>query len=119
MSALPKKYGLPLETARRRIGQISQMGREEGLDFRYAEARYTNTFDAHRLTKLARIMEPGLADRISERLYRAYFSESLELADRRVLESIAIEEGLDASLVQDLLKLGHYAEEVREDEREA
>lgn len=114
-----KKYGLPLEVARRRIEQISQLGKSEGLDFRYAQARYTSTFDAHRLTKLARLLDPCLADSLSERLYRAYFSESLELADKDVLEKIAVEEGLDASLTRDLLNLGHYAEEVRLDEQEA
>ena len=48
-----RKYGLSKEAAQARIDGISQMGRECGLDFRYAETRYTNTFDVHRLTKLA------------------------------------------------------------------
>ena len=113
-----RKYGLSKEAAQARIDGISQMGRDCGLDFRYAETRYTNTFDAHRLTKLA--VEMGgaaLADRISERLYRAYFTESLELADHDVLRKIASEEGMGE--VRDFLLSDRYADEVRLDEREA
>lgn len=113
-----RKYGLSKEAARTRIDGISQMGRECGLDFRYAETRYTNTFDAHRLTKLA--VETGgaeLADRISERLYRAYFTEERELADHDVLCKIASEEGMGD--VRDFLRSDRYADETRLDEREA
>ena len=59
-----KKYGLSIQGAQARIDGISQMGRDAGLDFRYAETRYTNTFDAHRLTKLAQKKDRALADRL-------------------------------------------------------
>lgn len=101
-----KKYGLSLAGAQARIDDISEMGCAAGLDFRYAETRYTNTFDAHRLTKLAQAKDAGLADRLSERLYKAYFSEGLELADHEVLERIAVEEGMDIdSIIEILFKL--------------
>ena len=48
-----KKYGLSYEHAGRSIEKISEMGRAEGIDFRYASTLFTNTMDAHRLTKLA------------------------------------------------------------------
>ena len=47
------KYGLTKEGAAERIEAISAMGRGEGIDFRYASTRYTNTFDSLRLTKYA------------------------------------------------------------------
>ena len=115
-----RKYGLSKEGAAQRIESISQMGRAAGLDFRYAETRYTNTFDAHRLTKLAQSKEDkALADRISERLYAAYFTETLELADPDVLRCIAAEEGMDEAEVSELLSSDQFADEVRLDEREA
>lgn len=95
------------------------MGREAGLDFRYAETRYTNTFDAHRLTKLAQQKDAALAARLEERFYRAYFTESLELADHAILKRIAVEEGLDEKDVDDVLNTDKYADDVRLDEREA
>ncbi|MBQ8161615.1 MAG: DsbA family oxidoreductase [Clostridia bacterium] len=115
-----KKYGLSLQGARKRIDGISQMGRDAGLDFRYAETRYTNTFDAHRLTRLARQSgDRDLTDRLSERLYRAYFSEGLELSSHDVLLRIAAEEGMDREKVQRLLDSDQFAMDVRLDEREA
>ncbi|MBQ9263951.1 MAG: DsbA family oxidoreductase [Clostridia bacterium] len=115
-----KKYSLSIQGAQQRIDGISQMGRDAGLDFRYAETRYTNTFDAHRLTKLAQQAEDKtLADRLSERLYKAYFAEGLELADHNVLLRIATEEGIDANQVKALLATDEYAADVRLDEREA
>ena len=48
-----KKYGLSLEDAKRQVAQISGLGHDEGIDFKYETTLYTNTRDAHRLMKLA------------------------------------------------------------------
>ena len=114
-----KKYGLSIQGAQTKIDGISKMGQDAGLDFHYAETRYTNTFDAHRLTKLAQKTNKALADRLSERLYRAYFSEGLELADHFVLLRIARDEGLDENEVRSLLATDEFAMDVRLDEQEA
>ncbi|MDE5837887.1 MAG: DsbA family protein, partial [Paramuribaculum sp.] len=47
------KYRLTLEGAKEQIEQISNLGKELGIDFRYATTQYSNTRDAHRLMKLA------------------------------------------------------------------
>ena len=114
------KYGLTKAQAQDRVDGISQMGREAGLDFRYAETQYTNTFDANRLTKLAQAKgDTELTDRLIERLYKAYFTDSLELADHDVLKRIAIEEGMDEKEVTEVLDSDKYADAVRLDERES
>ena len=99
------KYGLTKEGAAERIEAISAMGRGEGIDFRYASTRYTNTFDSLRLTKYAQEQDKP---EIVEKLFDAYFTKNLELSDHAVLKEIAAECGLDG-----------YADEVRADEREA
>ncbi len=111
-----KKYGLSLEQAEERIEQISRMGRNEGIDFRYATTRYTNTFDALRLTKFAQ--EKG-HDEIVQKLFEAYFTENLELSDFEVLREIALDCGLDEDEVDEVLESDRYAEDVRADERQA
>ena len=111
-----EKYGLTLDEAADRIEQISRMGRAEGIDFRYAETRYTNTFDALRLTKFAQ--EKGHAEIIGK-LFDAYFTKNLELADFDVLKKIAAECGLDTAEVDAVLNSDRYAAEVRADEMEA
>ena len=110
------KYGLSLDAAKERIEQISLMGRREGIDFRYATTRYTNTFDSLRLTKFAQ--EKG-HDEIITKLFDAYFTKNLELSNHAVLKKIAAECGLDATEVDDVLNSDRYAEDVRADELQA
>ena len=65
-----KKYRLSKEEAQQQIDHISQLGIDEGIDFRYATTLYTNTRDAHRLTKLAQTKhDAALEDRVSELLF--------------------------------------------------
>ena len=110
------KYGLSLPAAQERIEQISLMGRREGIDFRYATTRYTNTFDALRLTKFA---QSKGHDEIITKLFDAYFTKNLELSDFAVLKKIAAECGLDSAEVDDVLNGERYAEDVRADEIQA
>ena len=102
------------------IEHISQMGIAEGLDFKYATTLFTNTMDAHRLTKLAQSKDnPELTDKVIERLFEAYFTDNKELADKELLQSIGEECGLDAVEVRRVLDSDEYMDEVILDEREA
>ncbi|MDE6048135.1 MAG: DsbA family oxidoreductase [Paramuribaculum sp.] len=115
-----KKYRLSLEDAKAQIEQISALGRELGIDFRYATTQYSNTFDAHRLMKLAEAKyDRSTVNRLNELLFKAYFVENLILADHKVLMDKAIEAGMDEKNAKDVLESGKYADEVRFDEREA
>lgn len=114
------KYGISFEAAGRQIEHISQMGIAEGLDFRYASTLFTNTMDAHRLTKLAQSKgDPALTERVIESLFKAYFTDNKELADKELLQSIGEACGLDAEEVKEVLETDKYREEVLLDEREA
>jgi predicted DsbA family dithiol-disulfide isomerase len=114
------KYGLTLEEAGRRIEAISRMGRAEGIDFRYASSRSTNTMDAHRLAKLAMSKnDAALAERVIEALFAAYFTDSKELADRDLLLHVGKECGLPEEEVREMLDSDRFKAEVRTDEREA
>ena len=114
-----KKYMLSKEQAAANIEHISQLGKAEGLDFKYATTLFTNTMDAHRLTKLAQSKSAELADAVSEKLYKAYFTDNLELADRELLTKIGTECGLDEKEITEMLVSSNYEDEVRLDEREA
>ena len=111
------KYGLTKEAAAQQIEGISQLGIDEGLDFKYATTLFTNTMDAHRLTKLAQ--RRGVADKVIESLFRAYFSDNLELANKELLQRIGEEAGLDAKEVRELLSSDRFQDEVLRDEEEA
>lgn len=110
------KYGMTKEDAAKHVESISEMGRAEGIDFRYATTLYTNTFDAMRVTKLAQ--ERG-HDEIVEKFFDAYFTQNLELSNPSVIKKIAVDCGLDPVEVDEVLNSDKYAQDVRNDEREA
>ena len=114
------KYEISMQEAGETIEHISQMGIAEGLDFKYATTLFTNTMDAHRLTKLAQSKnDPELAEKIIEALFKAYFTDNKELADKELLQKIGEDAGLDAEEVKEVLSSDKYKDEVLLDEREA
>lgn len=114
------KYGISMEEAGNTIERISEMGRKEGIDFKYATTLFTNTMDAHRLTKLAQSKgNKILTEQLIERLFAAYFTDNKELADKELLQKIGEECGLDSDEVREVLTSDKYRDEVILDEREA
>lgn len=115
-----RKYGLSLDGAKQQIQQISDLGKELGIDFRYATTQYSNTRDAHRLMKLAEAKyDRATVGRLNEALFKAYFVENLILADHKVLIDKATEVGMNPEEVKAVLDSNEYDDEVRFDEREA
>ncbi|MCJ8355273.1 DsbA family oxidoreductase [Novacetimonas hansenii] len=117
LDRIMRKYGKSRSDAQAMIDHITSMGERCGLDMRYASVRYTNTFDAHRLTKFAERHGHG-AD-MTERLFRAYFTDNFPLADHDVLVGLAQDIGLDGDAVRAVLKGNDCAEDVRRDESRA
>lgn len=109
-----RKYGLSLEEAAERIEGISALGRDLGIDFRYSTTLYSNTFDAHRLTKWAHSQGNTVIEQL---LFDAYFTKNEVLADHDVLVRIAEEAGLDPEGAKDVLESDAFADEVRADEQ--
>jgi predicted DsbA family dithiol-disulfide isomerase len=114
---LAEKYGTSREQAEAMQQQMTDVAAGEGLDFRFDISRSGNTFDAHRLVHLA--AEHGRQDAMKERLFSAYLGEGEALGDPAVLERLALEVGLPAEDVSELLAGDRYAAEVRDDERTA
>ncbi|MDE5786525.1 MAG: DsbA family oxidoreductase [Duncaniella sp.] len=114
------KYRLSLEDARKQVDEISRLGKEVGIDFRYSTTRYSNTRDAHRLMKLAESKyDRETVFRLNEALFAAYFTENLVLSDHKVLLAKAVSAGMDENSVKEVLESDMYDDEVRLDEREA
>ncbi len=115
-----QKYRLSLDGAKEQIEHISSLGRELGIDFRYATTQYSNTRDAHRLMKLAEDKyDRATIGRLNEALFKAYFVENLILADHAVLLSKGLEAGMKEDDIKEVLESDKYYDEVRFDEREA
>jgi len=117
IEALARKYGTSLEGAQEMIDRMEGVGADEGIDFRFEEAKPANTFDAHRLLHFAK--SEGLGDEIKERLLLAYFTEGRDITDRETLVDLGEEIGLDAEEIRAVLLSDAYATEVRSDELRA
>jgi predicted DsbA family dithiol-disulfide isomerase len=114
---LAEKYGTSREQAVAMQDRMTAAASGDGLDFRFDLARAGNTFDAHRLVHLA--AAHGMQDAMKERFMRAYLTEGEPIGDPAALERLAIEAGLPADEVRDLLAGDRFAAEVRADERTA
>ncbi len=114
------KYRLSREDAARKVDTISQMGRRAGLEFNYATTLFTNTMDAHRLTKwVAAKGDSALTQQVIHALFHAYFAQNLELASHEVLLGVAKDCGLDEAEVRQLLAGNEFEAEVRRDQADA
>ena len=114
-----KKYGMSAEQAEASLQRINEMAADAGLHFDFGKSRFTSTFDAHRLTKLARRRDPAMADALTERLFYDGFCRGAEMADPEELVSAATAVGLAEAEVRALLSSDDCAGEVRADEQEA
>lgn len=119
-SRFSAKYMIPLDKAKKQIEHISNLGRAEGIDFKYATSLYTNTFNAHRLMKLAlSTNNKEIAWKTNELLFDAYFTKNLKLADTSTLVNIGKEAGMNEIDINKMLESDLFKKEVREDEKEA
>ena len=83
------------ERARRLYASISEIGRAEGVLFRFDTIRRTpNSLDAHRLVRFA--SRYGRADDVVAALFSAHFTEGRDIGEIVVLGEIAEACGLDA-----------------------
>ena len=114
---LAEKYGTSREQALAMQKRMSEVGAGERIEFRQDIARGGSSFDAHRLLHLAAAHDRQ--DALKERLMRAYHTEGEPIGDPATLERLAVEVGLPADEVHDVLAGDRYATEVRHDERMA
>lgn len=113
--ALAAKYGMSVEQAKKTNEGIGQHAASVGLTFNFEDMKPTNTFDAHRLAKYAKVN--GKEAVLTEKLLHAYFTESKEISGHDTLADIAEEAGLDRQEALNTLQdKNAFANDVRIDE---
>jgi len=110
-----RKYDMPVERARELHHRLEDQAKALGVTMAFARARPTNTFDAHRLIALSAAQ--GLSEPMSQRLFRAYFSEGLLISDHDELNRLASEIGVTDAPT--LWESDAFTSEVRADEKSA
>jgi predicted DsbA family dithiol-disulfide isomerase len=102
------------DRARRLYATITEVGRQEGLQFRFDRIRRTpSSVDAHRLVRHA--TGYGLADRLVEALFAAHFSSGMDIGEHGVLAAVAAGCGMDAVTARRFLASEEEAESVHAD----
>ncbi len=90
------------ERARRLYASITEIGRAEGLQFRFDRIRRTpSSVDAHRLVRLAAAYGRGVE--AVEALFAAHFTDGRDIGDLTVLTGVAMACGLDGPAVRHFL----------------
>lgn len=111
------KYGGGRQAGLAMNARVSEVAAQDGLEYHLEHAQRANTGDAHRLLHLA--AQHRVQDALKERLLRAYFTEARAVGDADVLTALAVEVGLPAARVGEVLASDEFADDVRADQAEA
>lgn len=117
LQSLSESKGWSREQTLAAMAHVTEMAAAEGLKYDFERAVVANSFDAHRLTHLAKAH--GRQNAVEEGLFSAYFCDGKNTADAEVLRDIGLSAGLPPDAVDALLSGDAYAEEVRHDFYEA
>ncbi|MFF2482336.1 DsbA family protein [Paenibacillus sp. NPDC058071] len=109
----PKK-GMTVKQLKDKQAQVARWAKSEtGIDIDFESVITANTFDGHRLVHFAANSGKGVA--MTERLMRAYLSDSMNIADREVLISLSGEVGLNEREAAEMLQSNAYKDQVHAD----
>ncbi len=111
---LAQKYNITRERAEFMSKGVVEMAELVGLHYDMDAAKPANSFDAHRIIKLAN--KHGLADAAEERFFAAYFTQGKDIADAETLKQLGIEIGLNAQEIDAVLASDEYTNEVHADQ---
>ncbi|SCG49719.1 DsbA family oxidoreductase [Micromonospora inositola] len=100
VEAMGAKFG-GRERAEAMFAQVSQVAAGVGLDMRFDRAMHSNTFEAHRLIRFA--TERGRAAEMIDALYRAHFTDGIDVGSKDALVKLAAEVGLDEAETREYL----------------
>jgi predicted DsbA family dithiol-disulfide isomerase len=114
---LAKHKGLPLEEAKELNDHVTQLARQVGLIYNFDKSIVANSFNAHRFSHFAKKYHKQ--NDAEEKLFHAYFTDGKNLDDHEVLITLGEEIGLDKNELKSALENGLYAEDVKNDIREA
>lgn len=114
---LAKKYDKSVKEAEVMNSQVADAAKAAGLDFNMDKVVPSNSRDAHRLVKLS--AEEGRESEAMNHLYKAYFTDGINVADTEALVQIGTEIGLDAEKTREMLEGDEYKEKVIEDQNVA
>ncbi|SBT49842.1 DsbA family oxidoreductase [Micromonospora auratinigra] len=112
IEALGTKFG-GRERAEQMAAQVTQVAAGVGIEMRFDRAVAANTFQAHRLVRFA--AERDRSAELVERLYRAHFSDGIDVGSTDALVKLGSEVGLDEAETREYLESNLGRREVAAD----
>lgn len=114
---LANKYGASATASQQIREQLTQLGDELGFSFNFsADMKRYNTFNAHQL--LAWAAQSDRQTPLKLALFKAYFTDHLDISDPQQLSLIAGQAGLDAEQALQILTQQSYAQTVRDEQQQ-
>lgn len=114
---LAEKYNTSVEEAKNMTANVEEHAKSVGLEYDFDNMRPANTFNAHRLAKLAE--QERLGDEMAEELLHAYFVEAERIGTEDVLLEIAEKVGVSKERAKTMLASDEFSEDVKADIAEA
>lgn len=97
--------------------ELGEQAKSVGITYNFDSIVFSNTRDAHRLIHLANKYNQG--SMAEDLLFKAFFTDGLDVSDKNVLLNIGKKLGLDETEVSSVLDSDMYEEDVRADIQEA
>ncbi len=110
---LVQRKGYPKEQVSTMTAQLTDQGKEYGINFQFKKARSFNTLNAHRLIQWAKNF--GKSNELKEALMLNYFTEGLDLSITNNLMTVLEKVGLDIEKAKQILDSNDYKEAVEHD----
>ncbi|MGX5695285.1 DsbA family oxidoreductase [Agromyces soli] len=110
---LAKHKGLPADRVQQMLQHVTGVAANAGLDYDFGALQHTKTLKAHELLHFAKAQ--GRQLELSERLFKAYFTEGRHVGRIDELVDLAVDAGLDADAAREALESGRYAADVQAD----
>lgn len=113
---LEQRKGMPTSQIQEMFGNIGEMGKNVGIEFNFDKAVIANTMNAHRLLQLAKTK--GLSNEAEGILFKAYFTDGVDIGNKEALKSLGLTIGLEEVNLDRVLDSDEFSYEVNQDIRE-
>lgn len=114
---LVKRKGMSAAQVQGMLVNVTQTARQAGLDYHFDKAVIASSVRAHKVIQLAKTK--GLGDEMEERLFKAYFTEGQNIADKSTLIKLGKDAGLAESDIETAFTNQKYADLMEKDLAEA
>jgi predicted DsbA family dithiol-disulfide isomerase len=114
---LAEKYGRDKQWSIEMHANVTDQAKTEGLEYNFDKAIIANSFDAHRLSHLAK--KYGNGNELEELIFKAYFTEGKDVSEGEILVELGKNVGLDETEIRNMLASNQYKDAVQNDIIEA